>query len=113
MEIKDPEYWRRAAKGHADTISKILWAGFLLAINDRPPEDYRKNDIQSARHRDTRRSRINRHGKRYDIELLGGYMLHLSDVPARSQQELEQIRLAIGPLMRSFSTRLIAVRRKR
>ena len=32
MNIKDPEYWRKAAKGHADTISKTLWAGLLIAI---------------------------------------------------------------------------------
>src|SRR5262245_53907895 len=30
--IKDPKYWRKAAKGNADTISKVLWAGLLMTI---------------------------------------------------------------------------------
>ena len=32
MKIQDPDYWRKSAKSHADTISKILWAGLMLAI---------------------------------------------------------------------------------
>jgi hypothetical protein len=31
INIQDPEYWRKTAKGHADTISKTLWAGLLIA----------------------------------------------------------------------------------
>jgi hypothetical protein len=44
---------------------------------------------------------------RFDIERLGGHFLHLYDVPAHFQQELEQIRLAFAPLGRSLPRWLI------
>src|ERR1043165_3780335 len=46
--------------------------------------------------------------RRYEIERLGGYFLALSDVPCRFSQELEQVRLALGSLIRSLPTWLIA-----
>jgi hypothetical protein len=44
---------------------------------------------------------------RFDIERLGGHFLHLYDVPAHFEQELEQIRLAFAPLGRSLPRWLI------
>jgi len=32
MQIKDPDYWRKSAKAHAETLSKILWTGLLLSV---------------------------------------------------------------------------------
>jgi hypothetical protein len=39
---------------------------------------------------------------RYNIERVGGYFLHLFDVPSRFEVEIDQIRLGFAPVIRSL-----------
>jgi hypothetical protein len=82
---------------HLFTDQRSVMRGIEAVWNTRIRSNYRPRPVYFAIAKTSYSSRV-----RYEIERMGAHFLYLFDVPTHFQRELDQIRLELGPVVRSL-----------